>query len=179
MIRSLPVLPSLPLVLFSVLVGCSPYYGDVASQERRQLARAAAAKAAGDVAGSCSILAGTGPHADPALLIQHVRCLADPASGHQDLVAARAVLERVYAMRSRYRGQAALLLGTVEKQAGGTPEAQLAWFDRARELGEPGTDRLRLAAWKLSPEAYRAELIAAYERSAPSDPYSALELARL
>ena len=169
----------LPLVLLAVLVGCSPYHGDVASQERRQLARAAAAKASGDVSGACSILARSELDVHPALLIQHARCLLDPKSGGQDPVAARAVLERVYAMRSRYRGQAALLLGTLEQQVGGTPQAQLAWLDRARDLGEPGTDRPRLVAWKQAPDVYRAELIAALEQRTPSDAYSALELARL
>lgn len=169
----------LPLALLVALVGCTSYHGDVASQERRQLARAAAAKAAGDLDGACSILAQTGQDAHPAVLIQHARCLLDPQSGHQDAVAARALLERVYALRSRYRGSAALLLGRIEQQLGGTPEAQLAWLDRALELGEPGTDRSRLAAWQQAPDVYRAELIAAYERRAASDAYSALELARL
>ena len=166
-------------VLLALVAGCSPYYGDTSTRERRQLAQAAAAKAAGDPAGACALLAGTGADAHPSLQLQHARCLLDPKSGLRDLAAARTVLERVYAMRSNQRGRAALLLATLEQQAGGTPQAQLAWLDRARELGETGTERLRLAAWKQEPATYRAELRAAYERNAATDPYSALELARL
>ena len=176
MLRSLP---AAILVLIALVAGCSPYYGDTSTRERRQLAQAAAAKAAGDPAGACALLAGTPADAHPSVQLQHARCLLDPKSGLRDLAAARTVLERVYAMRSNQRGRAALLLATLEQQAGGTPQAQLAWLDRARELGETGTERLRLAAWKQAPDTYRTELRAAYARDAASDPYSALELARL
>jgi TPR repeat protein len=71
------------------------------------------------------------------------------------------------------------LLGALERQSGAPPEAQIAWLERARELGEPGTERLLVKAWAQNPQAYRAQLIDAYGRAATTDPYSALELAKL
>ncbi len=179
MTRCSPAPSKLVLGLVAVLVGCSPYYGDMPSPQRRQLDRAIAVRASGDLGGACAILAEVSANTHPGLLIQHARCLLDPDGGDQDLVAARAVLERVFAMRSRYRGRAALMLADVERRAGGTPQAQLAWLDRAQELGEPGTERPRLKAWQQDPDNFRTELVAAYRRRAPADPYSALELARL
>ena len=173
--------PMYPLLLVAVAASssCSPYYGDLAKQQQRELGRAMAAKAAGDVSGGCATLARAARDGHPALLIQHARCLMDPKSGAEDLVEARAVLERAYALRSPLKGRAALSLGILEQQSGGSLAAQVAWLERAGQLGEPTADKLLLKVWKEEPHTYRAELIAAYERTATTDPYSALELARL
>jgi hypothetical protein len=168
------------LVGVTVLPGCSPYYGDLADHSQRAFDRAVAAKAAGDTSGACATMADAAARdGHPVLLIQHARCLMDAEGDAPDLAGARAALERAYAMRSRLKGRAALWLGILERQSGGSPAAQLAWLERARQLGEPGTERLLLKAWAQDPQTYRAQLIAAHERTAGSDPYSALELARL
>jgi TPR repeat protein len=168
------------LVGVAVLSACSPYYGGLADHLQRQLNRAVAAKAAGDTAGACATLArAAAGDSHPTLLILHGRCLMDAKDGTRDLAAARTAFERAYAMHSRLKGRAALWLGILERKSGGGPAAQIAWLERARELGEPGTERLLLKAWADDPQTYRAQLIAAHERAARTDPYSALELARL
>ena len=162
------------------LLGCSPYYGDLADHEKRELDRARAAKEAGDLAGSCAMLAeAAAGSAHPSVLIQYARCLMDADAGEQDLARAGDVLERAYAVSSQRRGRAALWLGILEQRRGGSPAAQVAWLERARALGEPGTDRLLVRAWRQDPRTYRAELVDAYQRTAATDAYSALELARL
>ena len=180
MLRSNRSVSVLLLIGSAVLAGCSPYYGDLPEHTQRQLDRAVAAKAAGDKSGACAMLAKAaagGGH--PYVLIQHARCLMDAEDGVPDLAGARAVLDRAYAMHSRLKGRAALMLGTLERQSGGSPAAQVAWLERARQLGEPGTERLLLRAWADDPQTYRPQLIAAYERIAVTDPYGALELGRL
>jgi hypothetical protein len=180
--RSIPP-PLLPLLLLglALLPACSPFYGDLPKPRQAQLDRALAAKAAGDAGAACAKLAGAAARdGHPAFLIQHARCLMEPADGAPpDLTGARAALERAYGARSPLQGRAALWLATLERQGGGGPAAQVAWLERARELGEPGTERLLLKAWAQDPQTYRAQLVAAHERTAAADPYSALELARL
>ncbi|MFO1046402.1 MAG: hypothetical protein U1E52_00645 [Geminicoccaceae bacterium] len=173
----------LPLGLWLLLLGlagCTPYYDRLADHEQRTLERARAAKTAGDAAGACAELGdAVAGDVHPSLLIARARCLMDPAAGTPDLAQARALLERAYALPSPRRGRAALWLGQLERQNGAPAAAQIAWLERARELGEPGTERLLVKAWALEPQTYRAELLAAYRRTAATDPYSALELARL
>lgn len=167
-------------VLLPGLAACTPYYDRLADHEQRTLERARVAKAAGDPAGACAELAGAvAGDAHPSLLIARARCLMEPAAGTPDLAQARALLERAYALPSPRRGRAALWLGQLERQSGAPAAAQIAWLERARDLGEPGTERLLVKAWAQEPQTYRAELLAAYGRTAATDPYSALELARL
>ena len=162
------------------LLGCSPYYGNLADHEKRELDRAHAAKEAGDLAGACTVLAeAAAGSAHPSVLIQYARCLMDADAGEQDLARAGEVLERAYAMNSPRRGRAALWLGILEQRRGGSPAAQVAWLERASDLGEPGAERLLVRAWRQDPRTYRAQLVDAYERTAATDAYSALELARL
>lgn len=178
--RSLRQWPLGLAVLLCGLAACTPYYDRLADHEQRTLDRARATKAAGDPAGACAELAdAVAGDAHPSLLIARARCLMEPAVGTPDLAQARALLERAYALPSPRRGRAALWLGQLERQSGGPPAAQIAWLERARDLGEPGTERLLVKAWAQEPQAYRAELLAAYGRTASTDPYSALELARL
>lgn len=170
----------LALAVLVLLAGCSPYYGRLDSSLQHQMDQATAARAAGDRRGACAILAAAAAESShPAVLIQHGRCLTEADGGAQDLAGARAAFERAYAMRSPLKGRAALWLAIVERQSGGSAAAQVAWLERARALGESGTESLLLKAWSQDPQTYRAELLAAYERRAASDPYSALELARL
>ncbi|MGD9511013.1 MAG: tetratricopeptide repeat protein [Geminicoccaceae bacterium] len=176
--RSSP--PALALAFLAGLAACTPYYARPTDHEQRALVRAQVAKAEGDVAGACSELAAAAVgDVHPSLLIAYARCLMDPAAGTPDLDRARAVLERAYALPSPRRGRAALWLAQLERQRGAPPQAQIVWLERARRLGEPGTERLLVKAWAQEPETYRAQLIDAYERTATTDPYSALELARL
>ena len=162
------------------LAACTPYYADLPAHAKRTLDQAREAKAEGDAAGSCATLAAAATgNAHPSVLIAHARCLMDGGAGPPDLVQARAVLERAYALPSPRRGRAALWLATLERRSGAPAPAQVAWLERARALGEPGTERLLVKAWAQDPQRYRAELIDAYRRGAATDPYAALELARL
>jgi len=162
------------------LVACTPYYADLPAHEKRTLERAREAKAEGDAAGSCAMLAGAAAGAaHPSVLIAHARCLMDGGLGPPDLEQARAVLERAYALPSPRRGRAALWLAALERRSGASAQAQIAWLERAQALGEPGTERLLVKAWAQEPQRYRVELIDAYRRGAATDPYAALELARM
>lgn len=179
MTRSRRSIRLLLLIAVAALSSCSPYYGDLTKRQQRQLDRAIAARTAGDVRGACATLAEAAGGGQPALLLQHARCLMDPESGTQDLTEARAVLERAYSKHSPLKGRAASWLGSLERQSGGTPAAQVVWLERAQQLGETGADRLLLKAWAQEPQTYRPQLIAFYEETASTNPFSALELARL
>ncbi len=141
------VLSRLAVAVVALLAACSPYYGRLDPSLQRQVDQAMAARAAGDRIGACAILAEAVARSDhPAVLIQHGRCLTDAEGGAQGLAMARAAFERAYAQRSPLKGRAALWLAIVERRSGGSAAAQVVWLERARELGEPGVERLLLKA---------------------------------